>query len=148
GTPVRVFIISPHGEPDRPRPTLLTGYGGFGVSMTPAYNPDAIAWVTAGGVFAIACLRGGSEEGAAWHRAGTGRNKQRVFDDFDAVTDHLVQRGWTDHQRLGILGNSNGGLLIAAALTQHPEKYGAAASLAPLTDMVRYERSGMGPSWR
>lgn len=148
GTPVRVFIISPAGAPDRPRPTILTGYGGFGVAMTPAYNPDAMAWVRAGGVFAIACLRGGSEEGTDWHRAGMGRNKQRVFDDFDTVTDLLVRQGWTTNSRLGILGNSNGGLLIAAALTQHPEKYGAAASLAPLTDMVRYERSGMGRSWR
>ncbi|WP_433431128.1 prolyl oligopeptidase family serine peptidase [Nonomuraea sp. CA-141351] len=148
GTPIRVFIISPTGTPDRPRPAILTGYGGFGASMSPVYSPDVLAWVRAGGVFAISCLRGGGEEGAWWHRAGMGRNKQRVFDDFDAVTDHLIRQGWTTHRRLGIVGNSNGGLLVAAAVTQHPEKYAAAVCLAPLTDMVRYERSGMGPSWR
>ena len=148
GTSIRIFIISPAGEPDRPRPTILTGYGGFGVAMAPTHNPDIVAWVRAGGVFAVACLRGGSEEGTAWHRAGMGRNKQRVFEDFDAVTDHLVRQGWTSYDKLGIKGSSNGGLLIATALTQHPEKYGAAASLAPLTDMIRYERTGLGPSWR
>jgi prolyl oligopeptidase len=148
GTPVRVFVISPTGRPDRPRPAILTGYGGFGAPMTPVYRPEIMAWVRAGGVFAVSCLRGGGEEGTEWHRAGMGRNKQRVFDDFDAVTDHLVRRGWSTHGRLGILGNSNGGLLVAAALTQYPEKYGAAACLAPLTDMIRYESSGMGPSWR
>jgi prolyl oligopeptidase len=148
GTPVRVFIVSPTGKPDQPRPAILTGYGGFGAPMTPGYSPEVVAWVRAGGVFAVSCLRGGGEEGAEWHRAGMGRNKQRVFDDFDAVTDLLVRHGWTTPRKLGILGNSNGGLLVAAALTQHPEKYGAAASVAPLTDMVRYEKSGMGPSWR
>ncbi|GLW05830.1 prolyl endopeptidase [Microtetraspora sp. NBRC 13810] len=148
GTTVRVFVVSPAGRPDRPRPLILTGYGGFGASMSPAYSPDVLAWVRAGGVYAISCLRGGGEEGAGWHRAGMGRNKQRVFDDFDAVTDHLIRQGWTTRHRLGIVGSSNGGLLVAAAVTQHPEKYAAAVCLAPLTDMVRYERSGMGPSWR
>jgi prolyl oligopeptidase len=148
GTPVRIFVISPAGAPDHPRPTILNGYGGFGAPMTPHHSPDIEAWVRAGGVFAVACLRGGGEEGAEWHRAGQGRSKQRVFDDFDAVTDHLVRRGWTTTRQLGILGSSNGGLLVAAALTQHPEKYAAAVCLAPLTDMIRYERSGMGPSWR
>ena len=148
GMPIRVFVISPAGRPDRPRPAILTGYGGFGAPMTPAYSPEILAWVGAGGVYAVACLRGGGEEGVEWHRAGMGRAKTRVFDDFDAVTDHLVEQGWTSHGRLGIVGNSNGGLLVAAAVTRHPEKYGAVACLAPLTDMVRYERSGMGPSWR
>ncbi|GAA0947094.1 prolyl oligopeptidase family serine peptidase [Nonomuraea longicatena] len=148
GTPVRVFVVSPAGRPDRPRPTILTGYGGFGAPMSPAYNPDVLAWVRAGGVYAISCLRGGGEEGAAWHRAGTGHGKQRVFDDFDAVTDLLVGQGWTAHDRLGVVGNSNGGLLVAAAVTQQPGKYAAAVCLAPLTDMVRYELGGMGPSWR
>jgi prolyl oligopeptidase len=148
GTTVRTFVISAAGRPDRPRPAILTGYGGFGVSMSPVYTPDAVAWVRAGGVYAVACLRGGGEEGEQWHRAGRGAGKQNVFDDFDAVTDILVTGGWTTPRQLGIMGGSNGGLLVGAALTQHPEKYGAAVCIAPLLDMARYELSGLGPSWR
>ncbi len=148
GTEVLVFVLSPAGLPDQPRPTILTGYGGFGAVMSPSYRAEAQAWVAAGGVFAIACLRGGGENGAQWHRAGTGRNKQRVFEDFDAVTDLLLEQGWTTPAQLGIWGGSNGGLLVGAAVTQHPEKYGAAICMAPLLDMVRFELSGLGPSWR
>jgi prolyl oligopeptidase len=148
GTVVRTFVISPAGRPDRPRPAILTGYGGFGVSMSPSYTPDALAWVQAGGVFAVACLRGGGEEGGDWHQAGRGTRKQNVFDDFDAVSDALVAQGWTTPGQLGIMGGSNGGLLMGAALTQHPEKYGAVVCIAPLLDMARYELSGLGPSWR
>jgi prolyl oligopeptidase len=148
GTTVRMFLVSPGGRPDRPRPAILTGYGGFGATMSPAYSPDIAAWVRAGGVYAIACLRGGGEEGAGWHEAGRRERKQNVFDDFDAAADYLVDAGWTDRDRLGIIGGSNGGLLVAAALTQHPEKYAAAVCQAALLDMVRYERSGLGPSWR
>ncbi|GGO22261.1 prolyl endopeptidase [Microbispora rosea subsp. aerata] len=148
GTPVRMFVLAPHGEPDRPRPAILTGYGGFGVSMSPGYMPQALAWVRAGGVFAIACLRGGGEEGEEWHQAGTRVRKQRVFDDFDAAADYLFARGWTGPGLLGIMGESNGGLLTAAALTQHPGKYAAVVCVAPLLDMIAYERLGMGPSWR
>ena len=147
GTTVRMFVVSPTGSPDRPRPTILTGYGGFGVSMTPTYSPEILAWVRAGGVHATACLRGGGEEGEEWHRAGRGAGKTVVFDDFEAAADHLVEAGWTTPEQLGVLGGSNGGLLVGAALTRHPEKYGAAVCLAPLLDMVRYERSGLGPSW-
>ncbi|MEU6431102.1 prolyl oligopeptidase family serine peptidase [Microbispora sp. NPDC046973] len=148
GTTVRMFVLSPHGVPDRRRPAVLTGYGGFGTSMTPAYTPQALAWVRAGGVYAIACLRGGGEEGEEWHRAGMGVRKQNVFDDFDAATDLLIGQGWTSPDRLGVLGESNGGLLAAAALTQHPDKYAAVVCVAPLLDMLAYERLGMGPSWR
>ncbi|MCG5212946.1 prolyl oligopeptidase family serine peptidase [Streptosporangium sp. KLBMP 9127] len=148
GTPVRMFILSPGGEPDRPRPAVLTGYGGFGMSMSPGYMPQALAWVQAGGIYAIPCLRGGGEEGEEWHRAGTGVRKQNVFDDFDAATDFLIEHGWTGPDRLGVLGESNGGLLAGAALTQHPEKYAAVVCVAPLLDMLAYERLGMGPSWR
>jgi len=148
GTTVRMFILSAAGHPDRPRPAILTGYGGFGAAMTPGYQPDAWAWVQAGGIFAIACLRGGGEEGAAWHRAGTRDGKQKVFEDFDAATDHLLREGWTSQDQLGIVGGSNGGLLVGAALTRHPQKYTAVVCLAPLLDMVRYEKFGMGPSWR
>ncbi|MEU8195054.1 prolyl oligopeptidase family serine peptidase [Microbispora amethystogenes] len=148
GTTVRMFVLSPYGGPDRRRPAILTGYGGFGTSMTPVYTPQALAWVRAGGVYAIACLRGGGEEGEEWHRAGMGPRKQNVFDDFDAATDLLIGRGWTAPDRLGVLGESNGGLLAAAALTQHPDKYAAVVCVAPLLDMLAYERLGMGPSWR
>lgn len=148
GTTIRMFVVSPAGVPERPRPTILTGYGGFGASMTPAYSPLTLAWVRAGGVYAIACLRGGGEEGEDWHRAGRAQNKQNVFDDFDAAADYLVRAGWTSPDRLGIHGGSNGGLLIGAALTQHPEKYAAAVCMSPLLDMARYEQSGLGPSWR
>jgi prolyl oligopeptidase len=147
GTTIRMFVLSPAGRPDRPRPAILTGYGGFGVSMSPGYSPDALAWARAGGVFAIACLRGGGEEGAQWHRGGRGENKQNTFDDFAAAAGHLTAAGWTRPDRLAIMGGSNGGLLAAAALTQHPEMYAAAVCMAPLLDMARYELSGLGPSW-
>jgi prolyl oligopeptidase len=148
GTTVRMFVVSPEGRPDRPRPTILTGYGGFGVSMTPGYSSQTLAWVRAGGVFAIACLRGGGEEGREWHLAGRRENKQNVFDDFAAAADHLVEAGWTTSDRLGILGGSNGGLLVGAAVTQNPGRYAAVVCLSPLLDMARYELSGLGPSWR
>jgi prolyl oligopeptidase len=147
GTTVRMFVVSPTGVPDRPRPAILTGYGGFGASMSPAFSPQAVAWAQAGGVYVAACLRGGGEEGEEWHRAGRGANKRNVFDDFDAVTDHLIRAGWTSADRLTVMGSSNGGLLVAAAITRHPAKYAAAVCMAPLLDMVRYELSGMGPSW-
>jgi prolyl oligopeptidase len=147
---IRMFILSPAGavERPRPRPAILTGYGGFGVCLRPEYSPEVLAWVRAGGVFAIACLRGGGEEGEEWHHAGRKENKQNVFDDFDAATDYLIDAGWTSRDQLGIMGGSNGGLLVGAALTQHPDKYAAVVCMAPLLDMARYELSGLGPSWR
>ena len=148
GTRVRMFVVSSAGRPDRPRPAILTGYGGFGASMSPGYSPVALAWAAAGGVFATACLRGGGEEGEEWHRAGMGENKPNVFDDFTAAADHLVADGWTAPGQLAIMGGSNGGLLVGAALTRHPEKYAAVICMSPLLDMVRYELSGLGPSWR
>jgi prolyl oligopeptidase len=148
GTLVRLFVLSPRGVPDRLRPTLLTGYGGFGVSMSPGYTTQALAWVRAGGVYAVACVRGGGEGGEDWHRAGMGVHKQNVFDDFDAAADLLIAEGWTAPDRLGVVGESNGGLLAGAALTQHPGKYAAVVCLAPLLDMIGSERLGMGPSWR
>ncbi|MBB5825966.1 prolyl oligopeptidase family serine peptidase [Micromonospora carbonacea] len=144
---VRLFLISRTGRPDRPRPVILTGYGGFGISMAPAYSPQAAAWVEAGGVVAIAGLRGGGEEGEQWHRAGRGNLKQNTFDDFHAAGDHLVARGWTTRSMLGTLGGSNGGLLVAAAVTQRPRAYAAVVCMSPLLDMVRYHLSGLGPSW-
>lgn len=148
GTEVRMFVMSPTGRPDRPRPAVLTGYGGFGASMTPGFTPQAVPWVRAGGVYAVACVRGGGEEGEEWHRAGRREHKLNTFDDFDAAADHLLRDGWAAPGRLGVLGSSNGGLLAAAALTRRPETYAAVVCAAPLLDMVRYELSGMGASWR
>jgi prolyl oligopeptidase len=147
GTTVRYQVLSPTGAPDAPRPTVLYGYGGFGVSLTPGWNPSALAWVEAGGVWVVANLRGGSEEGEAWHRAGMREHKQHVFDDFAAVADALVAGGWSTPERLGISGGSNGGLLVGAALTQRPQAYAAVVCSAPLLDMVRYEQFGLGRTW-
>ncbi|EFL13756.1 prolyl oligopeptidase family serine peptidase [Streptomyces sp. C] len=147
GTTVRMFVISPTGRPDVRRPALLTGYGGFGKTMSPRYRAQVLAWVRAGGVFAWAGLRGGGEEGEAWHLAGSGKNKPNTFDDFAAAGDHLIADGWTGPGRLAVMGGSNGGLLVGAALTREPGKYAAVVCAAPLLDMVRYERSGLGPSW-
>ncbi|HEU4541287.1 MAG TPA: prolyl oligopeptidase family serine peptidase [Jiangellaceae bacterium] len=147
GTEVRMVIVSPTGEPDRPRPTVLYGYGGFSVSLTPAFSASILTWVEAGGVWAIANLRGGSEEGEAWHRAGMREHKQNVFDDFVAAAEYLVDSGWTTRHQLGISGGSNGGLLVGAALTQRPELFRAVVCSAPLLDMVRYETFGLGATW-
>ncbi|MFI6814883.1 prolyl oligopeptidase family protein [Nonomuraea sp. NPDC050328] len=148
GTPVRVVVVARRSWPGGPRPAILTGYGGFGRSLTPAYAADSLAWVEAGGVLAIAGLRGGGEEGEAWHRAGMREHKQNVFDDFAAVARLLVAEGWTTPSQLGLWGESNGGLLVGAMLTQHPDLFGAAVCAAPLLDMVRYEHSGLGRAWR
>jgi len=152
GTDVRMLVISPadgtgRRQPGPPRPAILYGYGGFGISMVPAYSATILAWVEAGGVYAIASLRGGGEEGEDWHRAGMRSHKQNVFDDFHAAADELIADGWTTAGQLGIYGGSNGGLLVGAALTQRPERYAAAVCSAPLLDMVRYERFGLGPTW-
>ena len=150
GTAVRMLVLSGSNRDDGPagpRPTILYGYGGFDISLTPAYSPNALAWVSAGGVYAVANLRGGSEEGEEWHRAGMLDRKQNVFDDFHAAAETLIRDGWTTPGQLAISGGSNGGLLVGAALTQRPELYAAAICSAPLLDMVRYERFGLGQTW-
>jgi prolyl oligopeptidase len=146
GTTVRMFVITP-GGPAIPRPALLTGYGGFGIHPDAAYSATALAWVGAGGVYALASLRGGGEEGEAWHRAGHRGRKQNVFDDFHAAAQALVDAGTTTPAQLAITGGSNGGLLVGAALTQRPELYRAVVCSAPLLDMVRYERFSLGRTW-
>jgi prolyl oligopeptidase len=147
GTPIRMFVIAPSESASESRPTVLYGYGGFNVPMTPAYSSGILAWVEAGGVYAIANLRGGSEEGEEWHRAGMRAHKQNVFDDFAAAAEWLVAEGITHRDRLGISGGSNGGLLVGATVTQHPELVAAAVCSAPLLDMVRYEMFGLGETW-
>ncbi|GAB2755527.1 prolyl oligopeptidase family serine peptidase [Salinifilum aidingensis] len=147
GTPVRMFLLTPTERPDGPRPALMTGYGGFSLSREPGYAPTALAWVAAGGVWALPSLRGGGEEGEQWHRAGMRENKQNTFDDFHAAAEHLIAEGWTDGERLAISGGSNGGLLVGAALTQRPELYRAVVCSAPLLDMVRFEHFLLGRLW-
>ena len=144
GTQVPMFVLSPPGEA-APRPVVLNGYGGFNVPMSPGYSASIAAWVEAGGTYAIACLRGGSEEGEEWHRAGMREAKQNVFDDFHAAAEWL--RGNGVASRLAITGGSNGGLLVGAALTQKPALYDAVVCSAPLLDMARYERFGLGTTW-
>ena len=147
GTTVRMLVISGRQDHREPRPAILGGYGGFGISMTPGYAATVLAWVEAGGVYAIAGLRGGSEEGEDWHRAGMRDRKQNVFDDFYAAAEQLISGGWTTPAQLSISGGSNGGLLVGAALTQRPELFAAVVCSAPLLDMVRYERFGLGETW-
>src|SRR3954454_22713119 len=147
GTPVHMFVLSGTGAPDRPRPTVLYGYGGFNVALTPAYTAPGLGRVAAGGVWAVANRRGGSEHGEEWHRAGMRERKQNVFDDFAAAAEHLVALGWTTPRQLAVMGGSNGGLLVGAMLTQHPGLVAAVFCSAPLLDMVRYERFGLGRTW-
>lgn len=134
-------------EPSPGTPTLLTGYGGFSITMSPAYSPTAVAVADDGGVFAVACIRGGAEEGEDWHRAGMREHKQQVFDDFAAAADWLVGEGRTSRDRLAIRGGSNGGLLVAAALTQRPDLCRAVVCAVPLTDMVRFPRFLIAQLW-
>ncbi|GAB3213958.1 prolyl oligopeptidase family serine peptidase [Marinactinospora thermotolerans] len=146
GTPVRMLVISP-ADADGPRPTILYGYGGFSVSLTPVYSATALAWIRAGGVYAIASLRGGLEEGEQWHRDGMLGRKQNVFDDCAAAAEHLIASGVTTSGQLAVMGGSNGGLLVGAMITQRPDLFAAAVCSAPLLDMVRYERFGLGQLW-
>ena len=134
GTALELHVIGKPGGP-----TILYGYGGFGQSLTPTYSAFALAWVEAGGAFVTATVRGD-----AAHRNAT---KQQTIDDFIAAAEHLIAEGWTTADELAICGESNGGLLVAAALTQRPELFAAAVSSAPLTDMLRYELSGLGERW-
>ncbi|MGI8662696.1 MAG: prolyl oligopeptidase family serine peptidase, partial [Acidimicrobiales bacterium] len=148
GTPVAMFLVGPSSVPAGTElPTLLNGYGGFAISESPTYSPLAAAWVELGGRFAVACIRGGSEEGEAWHRAGMREHKQQVFDDFHAAADWLVSTGHTSRELLALRGGSNGGLLVAAAVTQRPDLCRAVVCAVPLTDMVRFPRFLIARLW-
>lgn len=146
GTTVRMFVTSRVGDTG-PRPTILYGYGGFGIALNPGFSATILAWVEAGGCYAVANLRGGTEEGEDWHRAGMREHKQNVFDDFHAAAQWLVDHGLSTPEQLVISGGSNGGLLVGAALTQRPDLYAGVICAAPLLDMVRYEKHGLGQSW-
>jgi prolyl oligopeptidase len=148
GTEVPMFVVHRRDlRRDGDRPTVLAGYGGFGISQTPAFSAAMFPWLEAGGVYAVANLRGGGELGRAWHRAGMRDGKQRVFDDFIAAAEWLIAAGYTRPERLAIVGGSNGGLLIGAALTQRPELFAAAVCRVPLLDMLRYHNFLMGRYW-
>jgi prolyl oligopeptidase len=148
GTPVTMFLAHKKGlKPDGKTPTLLYGYGGFNVSLTPSFSASRFLFLERGGLLAIANLRGGGEYGEDWHQAGMLGRKQNVFDDFIAAAELLIDKGYTDRDHLAIQGGSNGGLLIGAAVTQRPELFRAAVCQVPLLDMVRYHRFLIARLW-
>lgn len=145
GTRVPVNIIRRKGlKLDGRNPTILSGYGGYGISLSPRFSPTRQLWLEQGGVFAIANLRGGGEFGEAWHTAGNLTHKQNVFDDFYAAARHLIDAGYTAPERLAIMGGSNGGLLMGATMTQHPKLCRAVVSHVGIYDMLRVELSPNG----
>lgn len=149
GTRVPYFVVhAADAEMDGTHPTLLTAYGGFNISSTPSYlGAFGKGWVEEGGVYVLANIRGGGEFGPSWWKAGLKENRQRVYDDFIAVGEDLVDRGITSPDHLGIMGGSNGGLLVGAAMTQRPDLYGAVVVQVPLLDMKRYHTLLAGASW-
>ncbi|TFG28988.1 S9 family peptidase [Candidatus Thorarchaeota archaeon] len=148
GTKVSMFILSKRGmEVSAETPVTLTGYGGFGVSITPVFSQQIITWVEQGGVIAVAHLRGGGEYGQKWHRAGNRENKQNVFDDFIAAAEWLVDNEIGSHTTIAINGGSNGGLLVGAALVQRPDLFGAVTCHVPLLDMIRYTNFQVAKTW-
>jgi prolyl oligopeptidase len=145
GTRIPMTLIYPAGmNLDGSHPTLLTAYGGYGISLSPRFSRDVALWVRHGGVFAVANLRGGGELGEEWHRAGYLTHKQNVFEDFIACATHLVERGYTSKRRLAIRGGSNGGLLMGAVTVQRPELFRAVVSDVGIYDMLRVERTPNG----
>lgn len=148
GTRIPMFLVYRKGiKLDGSHPTLLTGYGGFTLSQTPAFSARAALWVEAGGVYALPNLRGGGEFGEDWHKSGMLEKKQNVFDDFLAAAQWLIANGYTKPHRLAISGGSNGGLLVGAALTQRPDLFAAVVCSYPLLDMVRYQKFSVAGFW-
>jgi prolyl oligopeptidase len=148
GTSISMFLVRRKDVArDGRAPVLLNGYGGFNVAMTPAFGRSLYLFLERGGVYAVPHLRGGGEYGEAWHRAGMLEHKQNVFDDFIGAAEWLLAQRWTTRERLAILGGSNGGLLVGAAVTQRPELFRAAVSQVPLLDMLRYHRFLIAQLW-
>ena len=148
GTRAPMFLTYKKGIPrDGSNPTLLYGYGGFNINMTPTFKPDRTVFLDHGGVLAVAVLRGGGEYGETWHKAGTKQQKQNVFDDFIAAAEYLIAEKYTSPEHLAIHGGSNGGLLVGAAMTQRPELFGAAVPAVGVLDMLRYHLFTIGWAW-
>ncbi|MDP9381104.1 MAG: prolyl oligopeptidase family serine peptidase [Chloroflexota bacterium] len=148
GTQVSMFVVHRRGlELNSNNPTVLYGYGGFNISLTPEFRPVVYQWLERGGVYAVPNLRGGGEYGEAWHQAGRLGRKQNVFDDFIAAAEWLVANGYTRPERLAIWGGSNGGLLVGAALTQRPDFFKAVVCQVPLLDMLRYHHFLIARLW-
>ncbi len=148
GTRVPMFIVRKKGLTKNSRnPTLLTAYGGFNISLTPAFNRAAYLWMEHGGIYAVANLRGGAEFGEDWHRAGMLERKQNVFDDMAAAAEHLIAEKYTDKNHLAIQGGSNGGLLMGAMITQRPDLFRAVVCQVPLLDMIHYQDFQIAKLW-
>lgn len=142
-----MFLVSQKNRADEPLPTFLTGYGAFGATLTPQFAAYSTVLVEQGFLFAVANLRGGSELGEGWHRAGKRRNRQKAIDDFIAAAEWLVSTEHSIPGRLAIGGGSNAGLLVAAALTQRPDLFRAVVCVGPLNDMLRYHKFDRARTW-
>jgi prolyl oligopeptidase len=148
GTEIPIFIMARKDlARDGSHPTILYGYGGFDISLTPYYSPELAAWLELGGVYAVANLRGGGEYGEAWHRAGMREKKQNVFDDFAAAAEFMIGEGYATPGTLALEGDSNGGLLVGALLTQRPDLFSVALAGVGVMDMLRYQKFTGGQFW-